>query len=149
MKYIYFYDTETKLLSLEQPYAAGDDFECSVGSTDKQPDLHKRARFLIKFDENNNDWVYEKRDTILWCHVTDTPKHRERKRYYDAALYYYTTIKQIQDIDYIPDNNPDDLLQFLKDNEDMEIIVINESLTLKDVVGWIERYEAEKDMNVL
>lgn len=150
MKKIYFYDTSTKLLKLSEPLLVNDDFECPAGCSDKNPDVSKRARYIIEFDENDNNWVYIKRDSYLWCHVTDTPEHRERQSYYNAALQFYNDFKQ-SEVEYAPDeykynNNPDDLVEYLKTKVDIKPEMKIDSYTVEDVVRWIENYESTKDL---
>lgn len=143
MKQIYFYDAQSKLFkATDNNFLVTDDWEPSEGVTDKVPDFSKRVRFIIKW--GGEDWVYAKRDSILWTHITDTPEHRERKQYYDTALSYYNKIHQLSKPEHEPDNNPDDLLQFLKDNVDAKVDAAGETYTLEDTIKWIENYEANK-----
>lgn len=143
MKQIYFYDPSSKLYRHNaQPIYVADDWQAVPGATDKEPDFSKRARFVIKW--GGESWVYEKREVILWLNITDTESHRERKVYYEAALFYYHKLKQPQNEDGSTDNNPDDLIQFLKDNEDAEVESFDASHPLKNVIKWIEDYEATK-----
>lgn len=148
MKTIYFYDVNSKLMTAGS-FNVQDDWQPVIGATDKVPDVSKRVRYIIKWDGDN--WTYEKRNSLLWCHITDTPEHRERKSYYDCAIHYYNVIKQDNDVDgnYKTDLNPSDLLQYLKDNETMDIDESAFRYTLKDVIKWIDNYESTKSLNIM
>lgn len=152
MKKIYFYDLSTKLLKLQEPFEIADDFECPLGCTDKVPQIYKRARYIIKFDESDDNWIYEKRDILLWCQVSDTTEHRERKRYYDDAIKFYNYFKHVDaesiGVHHQVNNNPDDLIIYLKDKVGTSIEITLSSFTLEDIIKWIENYESQKNLTI-